>query len=198
MKLVKKQPKKTSDLSDNGMTGNRNRSAACLLAAFAAVMVLGACSSSDQNSGPVTPAGLDGNEMFGQGDMEWVLENIAVFRTRTDLISTDREAAGYLDDLREQVTILVFMGSWNVDAQIHVPALFATMKEVENNRITLRIIGLNRRLEDRDGLASRYDVTASPTFVVLQGNIEIGRIIEAPSSNPAADIMTILRTGLGG
>jgi len=198
MTLLKKYPKKTSDSSDIGMTRSRKRSAAVLLTAITAMTVLGACSSSERGSEPVTPAGLDGNEMFGQGDMEWVLENIAVFRTRTDLISSDREAEEFLGDIREPVTILVFMGSWSVDAQIHVPALFATMQKVENNRITLRIIGLSRRLEDRDGLAVRYDITASPTFVVKHGDIEIGRIIEAPLENPAADIVTIIRTGLGG
>jgi len=198
MKTLKQYLKKTSEQSDNRMTCGRRRSASVLLTAIAAMTILGACSSSGRSDEPVTPAGLDGNEMFGQGDMEWVLENIAVFHTRTDLISPDRQAVGFLSDVREPVTILVFMGSWSVDAQIHVPALFSTMREVDNNRITLRIIGLNRRLEDRDGLAARYDITASPTFVVMHGDIEIGRVIEAPLTNPAADIVTIIRTGVGG
>lgn len=156
-----------------------------------------ACSSSATEEF-VTPPGLDGNEMYGQADMQWVLDNIAVFRSRTDLISPDREAARFLEDLREPVTIMVYMGSWNVDAQIHVPALFSTMRQVDNKRVTLKIIGMNRRLQDRDGLAVRYDITASPTFVVLHRDIEIGRIIESPTKNAAVDIVTILRTALGG
>jgi hypothetical protein len=187
------------DEADFGMSVRSRGFALCLLAAFIVVTVLGACSSSGGGGDEqVTPAGLDGNEMYGQADMQWVLDNISVFRTRTDLISPDRDAASYLNDLRQPITIMVFMGSWSVDAQIHVPSLFATMQEVDNDRITLRIIGLNRYFEDRDGLATRFEITASPTFVIMHRNIELGRIIEAPSTNPAADIVTILRTGLGG
>ena len=180
------------------MNGVLHRSAAIVLSAVAVALLAGGCGASDREAGSVTPAGLDGNEMYGQGDMTWVIEHIAVFRTRTDLISPDREAVRFLNNLRQPVTIMVFMGSWNVDAQIHVPALFATMREVDNNRITLKVIGLNQRLEDRDGLAARYEITASPTFVVRHRDIEIGRIIQTPTSGAAADIVAIIRTAVDG
>ncbi len=160
------------------------------------LMFMIACSSSATEEF-VTPPGLDGNEMYGQSDMQWVLDNIAVFRSRTDLISSERDAVAYLRDLRKEVTILVFMGSWNVSSQIHVPALFATLQQVDNKRITVKVIGMNRRLQDRDGLAERYDITTLPTLVLEHKGIEVGRIIETPSRSIALDVITILNTSLG-
>jgi len=145
-----------------------------------------------------TPPGLDGNEMYGQADMEWVLENISIFGTRTDLIRPDRASVTFLHDLRESITVTVFMGSWDVNAQIHVPELFAALREAENRRITVRIIGLDRRLRDRDGLAMNYGITASPTFVIEHRGIEIGRVIETPTRDAASDIMAIVQNALGG
>ncbi|MFC1628295.1 TlpA family protein disulfide reductase [Gemmatimonadota bacterium] len=166
------------------------------LSALAVVLFAVSCGSSDQE-GSVTPAGLDGIEMFGQGDMQWVLDNIAIFRSRTALISSEREAVTYLRDLRKEITILIFMGSWNVSSQIHVPALFATLQQVDNKRITVKIIGMDRRLQDRDRVAERYDVSTLPTFVLEHKGIEVGRIIETPSRSIALDVITILRTSLG-
>jgi|GEM_PF-1065734 len=154
------------------------------------------CACSSGTSG--TPAGMDGNIMYGQGDMEFVLDNIAVFRTRTELVRPDREAVRYLQDLRERVTILVFMGSWCVDAQMHVPVLFKALQQADNKRITVRVIGLDRRKKDRDGLSETYGIELTPTFVVEYRGREIGRIIEVPSRDAASDVVSILRRTLGG
>lgn len=141
---------------------------------------------------------MDGNIMYGQGDMEFVMENIAIFRTRTELVRPDQEAVRYLQDLRERVTILVFMGSWCVDAQMHVPVLFKALQQADNKRITVRVIGLDRRKKDRDGLSETYGIDLTPTFVVEYKGREIGRIIEVPSRDAASDVVSILQGTLGG
>ncbi|MFC1500047.1 hypothetical protein ACFL6T_03390 [Candidatus Zixiibacteriota bacterium] len=175
----------------------RTKSTAISFSALVMVLLMASCGSSEQERA-FTPPGLDGNEMYGQSDMQWVLDNIAIFRSRTDLISPDREAVNYLRDLRKEVTILIFMGSWSVSSQIHVPELFATLQQVENRRITVKIIGMDRRLQDRDGMAIQYDISMLPTFVLEYRGVELGRIIETPSRSIAFDIITILSTSLGG
>ncbi len=174
----------------------QRHSTAISLSALVVVLLIASCGSSEQKEA-VTPAGLDGNEMYGQGDMQWVLDNIAIFRSRTDLISPDRKVVTYLRDLRKDVTILIFMGSWNVSSQIHVPALFASLQQVENKRVSVTIVGMDRRLRDRDGLAERYEISALPTFVLEHRGVEVGRIIETPSRSIALDVITILSTSLG-
>jgi hypothetical protein len=158
------------------------------------ITLLVACST---RRSPGTPPGLDGNEMYGQSDMEWVLENIVIFRTRTDLIRPDREAVRFLSQLRERITIKVFMGTWSVDAQIHAPELFSALQETGNRRVTVEVIGLDRRCRDRDGLSLTYGIVAPFTLVVEQNGIELGRVIETPVRDAASDVVAILQTSLG-
>ena len=159
---------------------------------FTLVLLPAACS----REAPGTPARMDGNIMYGQSGMDYVLENIAVFKTRTELIRSEPDAVEYLKELREKITIKVFMGSWCVDAQLHVPVLFKALQEADNDRITVQVIGLDRRKKDLDGLTEIYGIDFTPTFVVEHKGREIGRIIETPSRDAASDVVAILRGSL--
>jgi len=159
---------------------------------FTLVLLFAACS----REAPGTPALMDGNIMYGQSGMAFVLDNIAVFRTRTELIRSEPDAVEYLKELREKITIKIFMGSWCVDAQLHVPVLFKALQEADNDRITVLVIGLDRRKMDLDGLTQTYSIDFTPTFVVEHKGREIGRIIETPSKDAASDVVAILQGSL--
>jgi thiol-disulfide isomerase/thioredoxin len=164
-------------------------------AVLVVALLLAACSS----RAPVpegTPPGLDGLVMYGQSDMDWVLEHVTIFQTRYDLVQAPPEAVTFLQKVREPVTIKVFMGTWCPDAQRHVPVLFRALKEADNPRIELRVIGMDRRKQDRDGLVDRYQIELTPTFVVESRGRELGRVIETPQIDAASDIVTILRNTL--
>lgn len=160
---------------------------------FTLVLLPAACS----REAPGTAAYMDGNIMYGQSGMDYVIENIAIFRTRTELVGSEPDAVEYLKELRERITIKVFMGSWCVDAQLHVPVLFKALQEADNDRITVQVIGLDRRKKDLDGLTRIYGIDFTPTFVVEHKGREIGRIIETPSIDAASDVVAILRGSLG-
>jgi hypothetical protein len=162
---------------------------------LAGLLLTSACSKSADRR-PGTPPGLDGLVMYGQSDMAWVLDHVTVFRTRTDLVRVPGEAVTYLHDLRQPVTILVFMGTWCEDAQRHVPVLFRALREASNPVITLRVIALDRNKRDRDGLVDRYQIAFSPTLVVEAQGRELGRVIETPQQDAASDIVAILRSTL--
>ncbi len=157
------------------------------------LLLISACAGRQETG---TPPGLDGNEMYGQSDMEWVLENISIFATRTDLIRPDRATVRFLHGVREPVRITIFMGSWSVVAQIHVPELFAALRAADNRRLAVRVVGLDRRLRDRDGLALEYGIDTSLTIVIENRGLELGRIIEVPASDAAGDVVAILRSTL--
>jgi thiol-disulfide isomerase/thioredoxin len=162
---------------------------------LAGLLLTASCSESADVQGR-TPPGLDGMVMYGQADMEWVLKHVTVFRTRTDLVSVPKETSDYLRDLKEPVTIQVFMGTWCEDAQMHVPVLFRALREAANPRITVRVIGMDYNMRDRDGLVARYQVAFSPTFVVEYQGREVGRVIETPQQDAASDLVAILRSTL--
>ena len=112
------------------------------------------------------------------------------------MIRAEPDAVEYLKELRERITIKVFMGSWCVDAQLHVPVLFKALLEADNDRITVLVIGLDRRKKDLDGLTGTYGIDFTPTFVIEHKGREIGRIIETPSKDAASDVVAILQGSL--
>ncbi len=140
---------------------------------------------------------MDGNIMYGQSGMEYVLENVTVFATRTGLVQAPPEAVTYLKALREPVTIKLFMGTWCSDSQLHVPVLFKALQQADNHRIDLRVIAMDRRKQDLDGLVEEYEVAYSPTFVVEVDGIEIGRVVETPLIDAATDVMQIIQARKG-
>lgn len=169
------------------------KATASMLKSYMFVFLLVLLSAACSREAPGTPARMEGNIMYGQSGMDFVLENIAVFRTRTELIRSESAAVEYLKELREKITIKVFMGSWCVDAQLHVPVLFKALQQADNARITVQVIGLDRRKKDLDGLTQIYGIDFTPTFVVEYKGREIGRIIETPSKDAASDVVVILR-----
>ena len=70
------------------------------------------------------------------------------------------------------------------------------IQSAANDRITVQVIGLDRRKKDLDGLTEIYDIDFTPTFVVEHKGLEIGRIIETPSKDAASDVVAILRGSL--
>jgi hypothetical protein len=129
--------------------------------------------------------------------MDFVLENFAVFRNRTESASVSAEAVRFLRDLRERVTVKVFLGTWCRDAELHVPVFFKALQRADNDRIKVQVIAMDRRKRDRDGLVDRYQIAYTPTFVVEHDGFEIGRIVETPTADAAQDIVAILRNNLG-
>ena len=162
-----------------------------------ALLLLVACSCGSRDRERVSPPSMDGNVMYGQSGMSYVLENFPIFRTRTELVDAPAEAVQFFQRLDEPITIKLFMGTWCTDSQLHVPVLFKALREADNDLITLQIIAMDRRNQDLDGMVERYDVALSPTFVVEHEGIELGRVVETPLTDAATDIASILRDNLG-
>ena len=53
--------------------------------------------------------------------------------------------------------------------------------------------GVDRSKESRDGLTEKYHITNVPTFIVLSGGEEIGRIVEHSEEGIEFDLVDLLR-----
>ena len=56
----------------------------------------------------------------------------------------------------------------------------------------VRLHGLDRAMKSPDGLAAGYQIVRVPTFIVLRGGKEEGRIVERPIGTLEGDLLTIL------
>ncbi|AOE49231.1 thioredoxin family protein [Kangiella sediminilitoris] len=74
--------------------------------------------------------------------------------------------------------IKVFLGTWCHDSQREVPRLIKFYNSINNPRVTLTMVALDRSKNDSNGLAQQAEVRYTPTIILYQDNQELGRIIE--------------------
>lgn len=88
--------------------------------------------------------------------------------------------------------IEVFGGTWCDDTHELLPRFYkvADAAGILDAQITLHLV--DRDKKTKDGSADRYKITNVPTYIVLKGNKEIGRITETVRKSIEADLAEIL------
>lgn len=89
----------------------------------------------------------------------------------------------------EHTRFLVFFGTWCHDSIREVPRY---MRLADASHFQTRYIALDKQKTDPDGIAKRWQITHTPTFVVVRDGREIGRIVERPKQNLHDDLARIL------
>ncbi len=113
----------------------------------------------------------------------------------TAVYDTTRIEADYIDMIRatyQGEEFLVFFGAWCGDSKRDVPRFLkiADTTGIPPSKVTL--YSLDRTKTSPDGLTDRYGIQFVPTFIVLKGGAEVGRITEFPQVSVEADLLTIL------
>lgn len=101
-----------------------------------------------------------------------------------------------LAELRQRlggVTVRLFMGTWCHDSKRQVPRFFSLLDEVGYSSDNVELIGINRRKEVPPQFGSGLNIHHTPTFIIMRGDKELGRIIETPVVSLEHDLLTILR-----
>ncbi len=110
------------------------------------------------------------------------------------------EALAALDrDLR----IVCVLGTWCSDSRREVPRFWKVMEACGLPPASLQLLAVGRAddpaaaaWEQTRGLTpgyrARYDVALVPTFIVYEGGLELGRIVETPAVSLEADLAAIL------
>jgi hypothetical protein len=70
-----------------------------------------------------------------------------------------------------------------------------TLAEAENPNVRVRIFGVDREKRDPNGLAEAYRIERVPTFMILRGGQELGRMVETPAVTFAQDLLRLLEEG---
>jgi thiol-disulfide isomerase/thioredoxin len=114
------------------------------------------------------------------------------FRARYDTVSVDTNLAGMIHQLARGTEVLVFYGSWCGDSRREVPHFLRIAEVAGIDRRQIVFISVDRSKSDRNGEAAKYNLQRVPTFVLLKGGREIGRIVEAPQTTLEGDLVRIL------
>lgn len=104
--------------------------------------------------------------------------SFAWFKNNMQYGSVDPDAQMAFTKKAGQFSLLVFSGTWCHDSQNLLPKLYRLLDKsgIQDNRITL--IGVDRNKKTLKNLQTKWAITNIPTFIVLKGNIEVGRVVE--------------------
>jgi len=97
-----------------------------------------------------------------------------------------------ISQVKGDVEYLVFFGTWCGDSRRHVPRFLKIADETGIPASRIRLYGLDRTKKSADGLTERYAIERVPTFILLKGGTEVGRITELPTTSMEADLLTLL------
>jgi len=107
-------------------------------------------------------------------------------------MTPDPKAVQTLQAVKGETQIVAFFGTWCLICKKHLPAFLKTMEMVNNPKITVEYYGVTEDHLEPKAVLEKYQVSATPSFVVLQGGKEIGRITEEPDESIAEDLAFIL------
>lgn len=91
--------------------------------------------------------------------------------------------------------IVAFFGTWCSSCRKYLPAMIRSLEMAGNPRLTVRYIGVDENLTTPKEEIDRHKVHVTPTFVVLDGGRELGRIEGIPKTTVEKDLAAILAAG---
>lgn len=102
---------------------------------------------------------------------KWFQENQAGF-------VPDAETVSVLKARAPQVQFIVFGGTWCEDTRQLLPKFFALLDAASFPDDQLQVIGVDHQKKSIDHLPEDMHLKSTPTFIVLKGGKEVGRVVE--------------------
>jgi thiol-disulfide isomerase/thioredoxin len=102
------------------------------------------------------------------------------------------ERINQLKRMKDSVELFVVYGTWCSDSRREMPRFFKIMDEVQFPSDKITLIAIDRTKQIPAGIATEYNITNVPTFLIKYRGMELGRIIESPKITLEDDIFEYL------
>jgi hypothetical protein len=99
----------------------------------------------------------------------WFSASYSDYKTNPSAISEIAKQA-------QNLSILVFAGTWDITTQSQLGPFYKIIDESKIDRASIILYFLDRDKKSPQGFESSYFVSEVPTFILLKGNQEIGRL----------------------
>jgi hypothetical protein len=141
-----------------------------------------------------TTINTDQNVITGKTDVRllernngyrWFKENYAKYQPNLSAISV-------IQEMPSDIQIIVFAGTWCESSRELLPQFYRAidLSGVSKQRVTLYF--LDRDYKSPQGFENNFSINNTPVFILLQRNIEIGRITNTVNQSIEADIADLI------
>ena len=141
-----------------------------------------------------TTINTDQNVITGKTDVRLLERNVGYRWYKENYVSyqANLSAINVIRDMPNDIQIIVFAGTWCESSRQLIPQFYKAidLAGISKQRITLYFLDLDYR--SPQGYENNFGVNSTPVFVLLQKNIEIGRITNAINQSIEADIADLL------
>lgn len=115
------------------------------------------------------------------------------FRTGYSEYKPDSAAQAYLQEHLKNYHLVIFMGTWCDDSKKIIPGLYKLFINIFYTGDKYEAYGVDRAKTTLKGEHKTYDLKFVPTIIVLDGNKEIGRIVENVNKSIESDLAAIIK-----
>lgn len=136
-------------------------------------------------------------ELVGELARDEIEARLPGFGHKVAVYAPDDGQVATLRAVETPSDIVAFFGTWCSTCRDELPALAKTLDAAANPRLALRMVGVDEDLAEPYELLSDLAVSDVPLVLVLQGGIEVGRIIDEPQVSIEHHLAQILRAEAG-
>ncbi len=134
--------------------------------------------------------------LVGPVSLDEFATRLPAWETRARAWKPAEDVVQMIRDARPARVEIVF-GAWCGDSYDHLPPLVAALRAAANPGLEIVLTAIDRAKQDPTGAAARLGVTKVPTIVVFHGAVEVGRVIETPSTTMDRDVGRLLNSYVG-
>jgi hypothetical protein len=133
--------------------------------------------------------------LIGETDTQRLFEIVPVWRFAMDSSQPDFGVIARLKHCQAETTITVALGTWCPDSKKHVPRLLKALELTANSRFHIKLIGIGRKLHEPRDIIKHFKLIHVPTVIVERAGLEIGRIIERPTTTTMEEDLAAILIG---
>ncbi len=153
--------------------------------------------------GPVYFFALDGKPVLirshpgqvGEMTIEDLWQTVPVWRSIMDGYTPNTGAVASLKSNTDAAKVTLVYGTWCPDSKNYVPRLLKALRSAGNNRIELKLVGVNNQFREPVASVQPLAITNVPTVIVERSGREIGRVVETPAAATIEEDLAAILAG---
>ncbi|MBI4468443.1 MAG: thioredoxin family protein [Acidobacteria bacterium] len=150
------------------------------------LILIPSVSAQDRQPPPAPPIPV------GPVSVEEVFQHNEEYKSRAESYPPIASGIEFLKNYPRKIRIEVFYGSWCGDSRNHVPPLLKVISAAGNPNIEVAFWAVDRTKTEPAEPIKQRRIVRVPTFIVFDGDHELGRIVEIPTSSIEEDLYRIL------
>ena len=120
-----------------------------------------------------------------------LVDKLPGFARNRDAYQPNSVILSRIEDLNPSLNLVCFFGTWDPLSEEVVPRLLRIIQLSYLPEVSLNLVGVDRELKDKAGMAEFHRVQGLPTILFLSRGHELGRIVGQPGERIESQFLEI-------